>query len=140
MSEENQNDQTPSEGQQPLYELIGGEPVIRRLVDRFYEVMDTEPKAVEIRRMHQADLGSANEKLFMFLSGWMGGPQLYVEKYGHPRLRARHLPFPIGEAERNQWVYCMVRAMHDIGLEEQIILRLAKSFWEVANMMRNKPG
>ncbi len=123
-----------------MYELIGGEPVIRRLVDRFYEVMDTEPKAVEIRRMHQADLGSANEKLFMFLSGWMGGPQLYVEKYGHPRLRARHLPFPIGEAERNQWVYCMVRAMHDIGLEEQIILRLAKSFWEVANMMRNKPG
>lgn len=142
MSEEKsiQNvEQNPPE-QKTLYETIGGEALIHRLVDRFYEVMDTDPKAADIRVMHQADLAGANQKLFMFLSGWMGGPQLFIEQYGHPRLRARHFPFPIGEAERNQWVYCMVRAMHDVGIEEQLIVRLAKSFWDIADMMRNKEG
>ena len=123
-----------------FYEKIGGEPGLRRLVTRFYEVMDTEPKAEGIRAMHQADLSGASEKLFLFLSGWMGGPQLYVEKYGHPRLRARHLPFPIGESERDQWIYCMVRAMHDVGIEEKVMIALGNALWGVADFMRNQPS
>lgn len=122
-----------------FYEVIGGEPVLRRLVTRFYEIMATEPRVAGIRAMHQPDLADANEKLFLFLSGWMGGPQLYVEKYGHPMLRARHLPFPIGESERDQWVYCMVRAMHDVGIEEKVMIQLGNALWGVADFMRNQP-
>lgn len=122
-----------------FYEVIGGEPMLRKLVTRFYEVMDTEPKAAGIRAMHQPDLADAREKLYLFLSGWMGGPPLYIEKYGHPMLRRRHLPFPIGESERDQWVYCMVRAMHDVGIDEQVMLQLGNALWGVADFMRNQP-
>jgi hemoglobin len=122
-----------------FYEAIGGEAVLRRLVHRFYQVMDSEPRAAGIRAMHQPDLAEAEEKLYLFLSGWMGGPPLYVEKYGHPMLRARHLPFAIGESERDQWIYCMVRAMHDIGIEENLMLQLANALWGVADFMRNQP-
>jgi hemoglobin len=122
-----------------FYEVIGGEPVLRKLVDRFYEIMNTDPKVLGIRDLHQPDLSSANRKLFMFLSGWMGGPQLYVEQYGHPRLRARHLPFPIGEQERDQWIYCMIRAMHDIGIPEPVMVQIGNALWGVADFMRNRP-
>lgn len=125
-------------GPATFYEAIGGEKVLRRLVHRFYEIMDSEPRAAGIRAMHQQDLGEAEEKLFLFLSGWMGGPQLFMEKYGHPRLRARHLPFAIGESERDQWVYCMVRAMHDVGIEEKVMIQLGNALWEVADFMRNQ--
>lgn len=125
--------------QKTFYELVGGEAGLRRLVTRFYEIMDTEPKAAGIRAMHQPDLSQAREKLFLFLSGWMGGPPLYVEQYGHPRLRARHLPFPVGESERDQWIYCMVRAMHDVGIDEKVMLQLGNALWGVADFMRNQP-
>jgi len=127
-----------SEQPATFYEVIGGEQGLLQLVTRFYEIMDSEPKAAGIRAMHQPDLDEAREKLFLFLSGWMGGPQLYAEKYGHPMLRARHLPFPIGESERDQWVYCMVRAMHDIGLEEKVMIQLGNALWGVADFMRNQ--
>lgn len=122
-----------------FYDALGGEAVLRRLVHRFYEVMDSDPRAAGIRALHQPDLREAEEKLFLFLSGWTGGPPLYIEKYGHPMLRARHLPFPIGEAERDQWMYCMVRAMHDVGIEEKVMLQLANALWGVADFMRNRP-
>jgi len=122
-----------------FYEAIGGEVALRRLVHRFYEVMDSDPRAAGIRALHRPDLREAEEKLFLFLSGWTGGPPLYVEKYGHPRLRARHLPFPIGESERDQWMYCMVRAMHDVGVEEEVMRQLASALWGVADFMRNQP-
>jgi hemoglobin len=128
-----------SEQPATFYEVVGGEEGLRRLVTRFYEIMDSEPKAAGIRAMHKPDLSEANEKLFLFLSGWMGGPPLYVEKYGHPMLRGRHLPFPIGESERDQWIYCMVRAMHDVGLEEKAMLQLGNALWGVADFMRNQP-
>lgn len=121
-----------------LYEAVGGEAGVRRLVARFYAIMDSEPRAAGIRAMHQADLATAQDKLFMFLSGWMGGPPLYVERYGHPMLRARHLPFSIGEDERDQWVYCMVRAMHDVGLEEKLMLQIGNALWDIADFMRNR--
>jgi hemoglobin len=121
-----------------FFEVLGGTKTIRALVERFYDVMDTDPKAAGIRAMHQPDLTSAREKLFMFLTGWTGGPQLYIERYGHPMLRARHLPFPIGDDERDQWMYCMIRAMHDVGLEEKVVLKLSEALWGVADFMRNK--
>lgn len=128
-----------SEAKSTAYELIGGEPVLRRLVNRFYELMDTEPHAAGIRAIHRPDLSEANEKLFLFLSGWLGGPPLYVEKHGHPRLRGRHLPFRIGEAERDQWMACMTQAMQDVGVDEALQARLHKALWDLADFMRNQP-
>jgi hemoglobin len=93
------------------YTLIGGETTVARLCQRFYELMETVPQFATIRALHPADLQSSRDKLFMFLSGWLGGPDLYVQNIGHPMLRRRHLPFAIGEAERDQWVACMVLAM-----------------------------
>lgn len=123
-----------------FYEVLGGTEKVRELVERFYDIMDSEPKAAGIRAMHPADLTSSREKLFMFLTGWSGGPQLYIERYGHPFLRARHLPFAIAESERDQWMYCMLRAMQGIGIEEPVMLKLAEALWGVADFMRNRPS
>ena len=117
---------------------IGGEPAVRRLVTRFYELMDTLPEAYGIRKLHQPDLSSAEEKLFMFLCGWLGGPQLYVEKYGHPRLRARHLPFAIASAEAEQWMLCMRMAMAEVISDEDLRARLDKALDDLALHMRNR--
>lgn len=134
--------QEPGSDKSTFYQLLGGDETgvqnIRQLVERFYDIMDTDDKAATIRALHAEDLSEAREKLFMFLTGWTGGPQLYIERYGHPRLRARHLPFPIGEAERDQWMYCMVSAMHQVGLEEPLLTQLATQLYGVADFMRNK--
>jgi hemoglobin len=122
-----------------FFELLGGVEKVRELVETFYDVMDSDAKASTIRAMHAADLTSAREKLFMFLTGWTGGPQLYIERYGHPRLRARHLPFAIGESERDQWMYCMIRAMHILQIEESVMQKLAEQLYGVADFMRNQP-
>ncbi len=122
----------------PHYERLGGEATVRRLVDRFYVLMDTLPEAQDIRRMHPQDLGESADKLFMFLSGWLGGPQLYVEKHGHPRLRQRHMPFTIGSAERDQWMLCMHRAMEDIGVPDDLRTELEQALFRTADFMRNK--
>lgn len=125
-----------------FYELLGGEQggteKIRTLVETFYDVMDSDPRAKGIRAMHQADLTSAREKLFMFLMGWTGGPQLYIERYGHPMLRRRHMPFPIGESERDQWMYCMIKAMQTLNFEEDLMIKLAEQLYGVADFMRNR--
>jgi hemoglobin len=125
-----------------LYELLGGDESgienIRLLVETFYDMMDSSEKATELRAIHAPDLTEAREKLFMFLTGWTGGPQLYIEQYGHPRLRARHMPFSIGETERDQWMFCMISAMHEIGIEEPILTKMATQLYGVADFMRNK--
>lgn len=120
------------------YTRIGGEPAVRRLVKRFYELMDTLPEAYGIRKLHQPDLSGAEEKLFMFLCGWLGGPQLYVEKHGHPRLRARHLPFPIASEEAGQWMLCMRQAMAENIADENLRARLDKALDDLALHMRNR--
>ncbi|MCX7147766.1 MAG: group II truncated hemoglobin [Sulfuritalea sp.] len=120
------------------FSRIGGEPAVRRLVKRFYELMDTLPEAYGIRKLHAADLSSAEEKLFMFLCGWLGGPQLYVEKFGHPKLRARHLPFPIGSDEAEQWMLCMRQAMDEVITDEGLRASLDKSLNDLAYHMRNR--
>ena len=128
------------EGSQPatFYELLGGTEQVKALVDRFYDIMDTDPRASGIRAMHPQDLSGSREKLYMFLTGWTGGPQLYIERHGHPFLRRRHLPFSIGESERDQWMYCMVKAMHDLGIEEPVMIKLAEALYGVADFMRNQ--
>lgn len=130
--------QEPGSSRATFFELLGGVEQIRALVERFYDVMDSDPKAAGIRALHPADLTSSREKLFMFLTGWTGGPQLYIERYGHPFLRRRHMPFTIGESERDQWMYCMVRAMQELGIEEPLMTKLAEQLWGVADFMRNQ--
>lgn len=122
------------------YQRLGGTETIRRLVDRFYELMDSDPDYYAIRKLHPQSLDGARGKLFMFLSGWTGGPQLYTEQFGHPRLRQRHLPFAIGEAERDQWMSCMNRAMDDVGVGEELRRELTAAFMKTADFMRNKEG
>ncbi len=126
--------QTP----QPPYELIGGAEPLRALVERFYDLMETQDEFAGIRALHPASTAGSREKLFMFLSGWTGGPPLYVERYGHPRLRARHLPFPIGVSERDQWLKCMSQAMADTQLDEGVRRHLAHAFAKTADFMRNQ--
>ena len=125
-----------------FYELLGGETggveKIRQLVETFYDIMSTDLKAAPILALHPADLTSSREKLFMFLTGWTGGPQLYIERYGHPRLRQRHMPFKIGEAERDQWMYCMITAMNQLKLDEKLMQKLAEQLYGVADFMRNQ--
>lgn len=121
------------------YAALGGDTAVRRLVDRFYDLMDTVPEYYGIRKLHPADLSGSRDKLYMFLSGWLGGPSLYIEKYGHPMLRARHLPFAIGVAERDAWLACMLQAMEDEGVEEALRAALLKAFYGTADWMRNKP-
>ena len=125
---------------QAPYELLGGEEKVRELVTRFYDLMDSEPEFAGIRRLHQPDLSPAREKLYLFLSGWLGGPPLYAEKIGQPMLRARHLPFAIGTPERDQWMACMSRAMQDIGVEQRLQAHLAHAFFQTASHLRNREG
>lgn len=122
------------------YERIGGAETVRALVVRFYQFMDELPEAYGIRKMHAPHLQSAEDKLFKFLSGWMGGPQLFVEEYGHPKLRARHLPFAIGNAERDQWLLCMNRALDEVVSDVALRRELSEAFAKVADHMRNREG
>ena len=122
------------------YDTIGGEPVLARLCDRFYGLMAETPQFAELRALHPEDLQGSRDKLFMFLSGWLGGPDLFVQQFGHPRLRARHMPFAIGTRERDQWVACMALAMEEAGIAEPMRERLLQSFFKTADFMRNQPG
>ena len=120
------------------YELMGGESLILKLVDRFYFYMDTLPEAKEIRKMHAQNLASASDKLFKFLSGWLGGPDLFIQEYGHPRLRRRHFPFAIGQLERDQWILCMTKAVDEMPIEDTIKKSLLDSLGELATHMINR--
>ena len=120
------------------YTLLGGDARVRELTDRFYDLMDLEPAYAELRAAHGTTLDDARDKLYWFLSGWLGGPSLYIERFGHPRLRARHLPFAIGIKERDQWVACMSQAMVDVQVPDALVQRLQQAFMQTADWMRNK--
>lgn len=122
------------------YHRIGGDEIIRKLVDRFYDLMDEDPDYYGIRKLHPDDLGESRNKLTWFLSGWMGGPPEYTDRFGHPFLRRRHMPFAIGESERDQWMGCMQRAMRDVGVSEELQAELFAAFFKTADFMRNKEG
>ena len=123
-----------------LYEMIGGAEKVEELADRFYDLMALEDPFTELRSMHSQDLSSSRDKLKLFLTGWLGGPDVYSPKYGQAMLRARHLPFKIGLKERNQWLACMYRAMEDCGIDGQISAQLEESLFNTADWMRNQPN
>lgn len=120
------------------YLRLGGKKAVRELVDRFYDLMDSRSDCTELRRIHAPDLDDARNKLFMFLSGWLGGPSLYIDKYGHPRLRQRHMPFKIGEPERDQWMLCVNQAMQDMSIDSELRQELYAAFYKTADFMRNQ--
>jgi hemoglobin len=120
------------------YERIGGAEKVRALVQRFYQIMDELPESYGIRKLHPEDLQGSEEKLFKFLSGWMGGPQLFIEQYGHPMLRQRHMSFPISGSERDQWLMCMEKALQDVVEDAALRADLNASFAKVADHMRNR--
>jgi hemoglobin len=121
-----------------FYQRIGGEHALRELVDRFYTIMAELPDAGGIRAMHPDDMSGSADKLFKFLSGWSGGPDLYIEEFGHPRLRRRHMPIRIGNSERDQWMHCMDLAMQQCGLNEQLHHDLYQALYNTADFMRNQ--
>jgi hemoglobin len=129
-------DDTPT--QTTPFQRMGGEAGVRTLVDRFYDLMDLEPELAGIRRLHPTSLDGSRDKLFWFLCGWLGGPNHYIERFGHPRLRARHLPYPIGIAERDAWMACMMRAMGETGTDPALGEKLTESFFGTADWMRNQ--
>lgn len=122
---------------------IGGEERVKALVERFYDLMDLEPGYQALRAAHGSSLDNARERLFWFLCGWLGGPDYYQERFGHPRLKMRHLPQntgggSIGIAERDQWVACMDQAMGETGVDPALRARLNASFFQTADWMRNR--
>jgi hemoglobin len=123
-----------------LFPQMGGEAGVRKLVDRFYDLMDTLDEARAIRALHPASLDGSRDKLYWFLVGWLGGPPLYVERFGHPRLRARHLPFPIAERERDQWLRCMTQALDETVADPALRGFVAEQLAHLADHMRNRPA
>lgn len=142
MSGSDQTDGVTQEGAEggadTAFALLGGEEAVRALVDRFYDLMDLEPSYTALRAVHGPSLDDARDRLFWFLCGWLGGPDHYITRFGHPRLRARHLPFAIGIRERDEWVACMVQAMGDCAVPEALQQRLGQAFFQTADWMRNK--
>jgi hemoglobin len=120
------------------FDRLGGESAVRALVDRFYDLMDLEPRYRGIRVLHPATLDGSRDKLFWYLCGWLGGPNHYIERFGHPMLRARHLPYAIGNAERDQWMACMTQAMQERGVDSELAAGLQQAFQGTADWMRNR--
>ena len=120
------------------YDLIGGEAVVRRLVDRFYAIMDRDPGASRIRAMHEPDLAPVRQLLFEFLSGWLGGPPLYFKRAEHRCIMSAHRPYEIGDVERDQWMTCMRTAMDECALPAEIHALLDQAFLRMANAFRSR--
>ncbi|MCJ7997771.1 globin [Rhizobium cremeum] len=121
-----------------LYEAIGGDATVRALTRRFYELMDTLPEAARCRAIHPPDLSGSEEKLYEYLSGYLGGPQLYIEKRGHPMLRRRHFGAEIGAEERDEWLLCFRRAMEDTISHEKLRAIIWDPVEKLAHHMQNK--
>lgn len=120
-----------------LFEELGGEEPLRRLVDRFYDLMDGREDVAAVRGMHPDDLGESRDKLFWFLCGWTGGPQHYIERFGHPKLRRRHMPFAIDTGAAEQWMACMNGALDEVVQDADLRRRMASAFDHLAKHMRN---
>ena len=133
---------TPSATLTP-FDALGGEPAVQALVERFYDLMDLEPGYAQLRAVHGSDLEQARQRLFWYLCGWLGGPSYYTDRFGHPRLRARHLPQnfggkTIGLVERDQWLACMDQAMAETAVPEPLRAQLGMAFFRTADWMRNR--
>ena len=120
-----------------LYDLLGGEVAIRNLVKRFYELMDELPEAYKVRSIHPESLKGSEQSLFEFLSGWFGGPPLYIEKNGHPRLRMRHAAYSVGQVERDEWMLCMAQALTEQVDDKSLRDSLINTFAQMADHLIN---
>ncbi len=123
---------------QTPYNLMGGEAVVNKLVETFYSKMDVLVEAQGIREMHAVDLANAKSKLFKFLSGWLGRPNLFVQEFGHLMLRKRHFPFVIGSSERDQWMLCMNQSMAELEIDVTLKESLLDSLNQLATHMINQ--
>jgi len=121
-----------------MFDRIGGAVAIDRLVEAFYGHMDSLPQAKKIRDMHDVDLGPVKKVLKRYLSEWTGGPKLYSPEKGHPRLRQRHMGFPIGNAERDAWLLCMREALGETIADPAARAELDANMTKLADWMRNK--
>jgi hemoglobin len=122
------------------FDRLGGEGAVRALVDQFYDLMDLDAAYTQLRALHPTDLAGSRDKLHWFLCGWLGGPNLYTDRFGHPMLRARHLPYAIGIRERDQWMACMTQALQDRQVDTALAAQLAQALYGTADWMRNKGG
>ena len=129
--------QTAAQATANLYDTLGGEAGVQRLVQRFYALMDELPEAYTVRQMHPESLNGSAQSLFEFLSGWFGGPSLYIEKKGHPRLRMRHAPYAVGSVVRDEWMLCMTQALTEQVADEALRGRLIDTFAQMADHMIN---
>jgi hemoglobin len=120
------------------FELLGGDEGVKRLAHAFYHAMDQLPEAAPIRKMHAQSLSDVSEKLYQYLSGWLGGPGLYQEKFGTVCLTKPHKPYDIGEAERDQWLLCMDKALNDIGASDDVKTMMKQPVFRLADFIRNK--
>lgn len=122
----------------PLYELMGEEAGIRKLITRFYDLMETAPEAKDTLAVHPKNLKQSREKFALFLIGWSGGPQTYIETRGHPALKRRHQPFAIGPKERDGWFWCMNKALEESGYDAEVVAYLKNHFKEATEFLRNR--
>ena len=118
--------------------MLGGEDGVRKLANDFYDIMERDGAAKELLAIHPQPMCSIRQRFFEYLSGWLGGPPLFEEKYGHPRLRARHLPFKIDDSMRDQWIHCMDQALDENVKNEQLRQGLKTSFYNLATHMINQ--
>lgn len=125
---------------QSLYDSIGGEEEIRRLVEAFYDIIETDPEAEELHVLHLRGHGVAHSRVeqFNFLSGFLGGPQYYVQRYGHSHLREIHVHIPIGYKERDIWLACMTKAIARVGIEAETADRLMRHLTQAAELCINQ--
>lgn len=124
---------------QTPYQILG-EAGIRELTNAFYDIMDTLPEAAELRAMHTRDLGPMKVKLAEYLTGWMGGPPLYADKYGTVCMTTPHEPYHIGPQERDQWLMCMDKALEQVNASEELVEMLKVPMFRIADAVRNKEG
>lgn len=119
------------------YQLMGGEAAVRALANRFYDIMETAPEAKALYAIHPLPLDTIRQKFFEFLSGWLGGPALFEEKYGHPRLRARHMPFTVNVQLRDEWMFCMNQALDEVVTDKLLREGIRQSIGQLASHMIN---
>jgi hemoglobin len=124
------------------FEAVGGEEKIRALVERFYDAMEAEPPLLKLHALDEQGKVSraSRERFALFLIGWLGGPQEYMARHGHPRLRMRHAHVPVDEAMRDAWLRCMRRAMDETGVAGEVREFLEARLVETAEFLRNVPG
>ena len=120
------------------FEIIGGEEAVRKMVDRFYDIMDSAPEAAGLRAMHADDLSPMRERLSEFLNAWLGGPRTYFEREDRKCIMSAHRPFAIGEAERDAWMMCMRQALEDCGVSEDMRTLLDRPFARMCEAFRNR--